>query len=454
MPARVMPNDLDAERSVLGSMLMSKNACSEALGKLHPEDFYQEPHRLIFSAMSALYAQNQPVDVTTVTAYLRNLNQLEKTGGVEYLFQLSESVPTIKHTPFYCKIIEDKAVLRRLIRQSVRIVEGAYGELENIDDFISQSEQDMLKVTRDRTTGEFKDVHSVIREVTNQLMLNSQNRGEVAGIATKFRDLDHITQGFQPGDLIIIGARPSVGKTAFALNIATNVAHKSDEAVAFFSLEMPAEQLIKRCISAMGGIEGGQLRNGEILTNDANKYYAATERVSECNLYIDDTPGIKINDLIAKARRLKQDHGLKMILIDYLQLIVGNGKESRQQEVSDISRQLKGLARELEVPLIALSQLSRSLERRDDKRPMMSDLRESGAIEQDADIIIFLYREGYYDQQADKGSDTGIVEVNVAKHRNGPTGKVELALEKNYSRFSDLARMAEPGISQSKDLRK
>ena len=215
---------------------------------------------------------------------------------------------------------------------------------------------------------------------------------------------------------------------------------------------MPAEQLIRRCIQAMGGIDGGLLRNAEILKSDANKYYAATERVSECNLYIDDTPGIKINDLIAKARRLKQEHGICLIVIDYLQLIVGNGKESRQQEVSDISRQLKGLARELEVPVIALSQLARSVEKRDDKRPMMSDLRESGAIEQDADIIIFLYREGYYDQSADKQQNTGIVEVNIAKHRNGPTGKVEVAFEKNYSRFSDLARQDESGTG-TKDLR-
>lgn len=449
---RELPNDFEAEQAVLGSMLISKQACSEVVGQLTSEDFYQEPHRLIYGAMMALYDASKPIDATTVIAHLRDMHQLDKVGGVEYLVMLSEAVPTTAHAVHYARIIEEKANLRKLIRQAENIVKGAYDEIEDVDQFISDSEQQILSVTRSRTTGEFRDVHSVIHEVTQELMRISQNNGEVAGLATKIRDFDKITQGFQKGDLVILGARPAVGKTAFALNIATNVAHRSKEAVAFFSLEMPAEQLIRRCISAMGGIDGSLLRNAEILKNDANKYYAATERVSECNLYIDDTPGIKINDLIAKARRLKQDHGLCLIMIDYLQLIVGNGKESRQQEVSDISRQLKGLARELEVPVIALSQLSRSLEKRDDKRPMMSDLRESGAIEQDADIIVFLYREGYYDQSADKQQDTGIVEVNIAKHRNGPTGKIEVAFEKNYSRFSDLARQNEPG-GGTKDLR-
>ena len=450
---RELPNDFEAEQAVLGSVLISKDALAEVVGQLTSEQFYHQAHRLIYAGMMALYDMNQPVDVTTLTAYLRDMNQLDKMGSVEYLMQLSDSVPTSAHVRYYAKIIEDKSNLRKLIFQAENIVNGAYEQIEDINQFISDSEQQILKVTRNRATGEFRDVHSVIQEVTKELMQISQNNGEVAGLATKFRDFDKITQGFQKGDLIILGARPSVGKTAFTLNIATNVAHRNAHPVAFFSLEMPAEQLIKRCISAMGGIDGSLLRNAEILKSDANKYYAATERVSECNLYIDDTPGIKINDLIAKARRLKQEHGLSLIVIDYLQLIVGNGGESRQQEVSEISRQLKALARELEVPLIALSQLSRSLEKRDDKRPMMSDLRESGAIEQDADIIIFLYREGYYDQKADKQEDTGIVEINIAKHRNGPTGKVSLALEKNYSRFSDLAKQHQEQLAPTKDLR-
>ncbi len=452
MGMRELPNDFEAEQAVLGSMLISNYACSEVIGRLNSDDFYQESHRLIYGAMLSLYDASKPIDAATVIAHLRDMNQLEKAGGVEYLVVLSESVPTTEHVEHYAKMIEEKSSLRRLIRQAENIVSGAYQEIEDVDQFISDSEQSILSVTRNRSTGEFRDVHSVIHEVTQELMRISQNNGEIAGLATKIRDFDKMTHGFQKGDLVILGARPSVGKTAFALNIATNVAHRASEAVAFFSLEMPAEQLIRRCIQAMGGIDGGLLRNAEILKSDANKYYAATERVSECNLYIDDTPGIKINDLIAKARRLKQEHGICLIVIDYLQLIVGNGKESRQQEVSDISRQLKGLARELEVPVIALSQLARSVEKRDDKRPMMSDLRESGAIEQDADIIIFLYREGYYDQSADKQQNTGIVEVNIAKHRNGPTGKVEVAFEKNYSRFSDLARQDESGTG-TKDLR-
>lgn len=449
---RELPNDFEAEQALLGSMLISKDACMEVITDLGMDDFYHEAHRLIFQGMADLYNAGKAVDATTLIAHLRDMNQLEKIGGVEYLVMLSESVPTTAHVQYYAQVVAEKANLRRLIRQAESIVSGAYQEIDDINQYISDSEQAILAVTRSRNTGEFRDVNSVIHEVTQELMRISQNNGEVAGLATKFRDFDRLTQGFQKGDLVILGARPSVGKTAFALNIATNVAHKNPEAVAFFSLEMPAEQLIRRCIQAMGGIDGSLLRNAEILKTDANKYYAATERVSECNLFIDDTPGIKINDLIAKARRLKQEHGLCLIVVDYLQLIVGSGKESRQQEVSDISRQLKGLARELEVPLIALSQLSRSLEKRDDKRPMMSDLRESGAIEQDADIIIFLYREGYYDQSVDKQQDTGIVEVNIAKHRNGPTGKVEMALEKNYSRFSDLAKQPDQQVG-TRDLR-
>ncbi len=439
MPAmiRELPNDLESEQAVLGSMLISKRACTDVIGLLMPEDFYQESHRLIYQAMTVLSQENRPVDSTALVAYLRDMNQLDKAGGVEYLAALSESVTTTRNVRYYAGIVADKANLRRLIRQAEKVISGAYQEMTSVNDFISQSEQDILAVTRSRFTGEFRDVKSVIRDVTKEMMLIQENKGEVAGLATRFRDFDRVTQGFQKGDLIILGARPAVGKTAFALNIATNVAHKNPEAVAFFSLEMPAEQLIRRSIQAMGGIDGALLRTGEILKTDANKYYAATERVSECNLYIDDTPGIKMNELIAKARRLKQEHGLSLVVVDYLQLIVGNNKESRQQEVSEISRQLKSMARELEVPVMALSQLSRNLERRDDKRPVMSDLRESGSIEQDADLVIFLYREGYYDQKADQ--DTGIVEVNIAKHRNGPTGMVEVAFEKNYSRFSDLA---------------
>ncbi len=447
------PHDIEAECSILGAMLLSKEVCYEVIGTIFSDDFYLDRHRVIFEGMSELQKKNMPIDITTLTAHLRDMGMLDKAGGVEYLLELSESVPTTAHSPYYVKIIENKSMLRRLIRQATEIIEEASSEITDVGDFISEAEKKLLNVTRNRNSGEFKDIRTVVQNVTDHLLLLNSQGGKISGVPCKFRDIDRLTSGFQKGDLIILAARPSVGKTAFALNIATNVAFQNKEAVAVFSLEMSAEQLITRSIAAMGGINSDQLRSGEIIKTNINKYHAAAERVSQCNLYIDDTPGIKINEIIAKCRRLKQEHGLCLIVIDYLQLIVGTGKsDSRQQEVSDISRQLKSLARELEVPLIALSQLSRSVEKREDKRPLMSDLRESGAIEQDADIIAFLYREDYQNMKDDKSSDTGIIEVNIAKHRNGATAKVELAFEKNFSRFSNLDRSQEPNMA-SKDIR-
>lgn len=446
--AREFPHDIEAERSLIGTMIISKEKCIDILNKTLETDFYEESHRLLFHAMSELNSQNAPVDVTTVTSYLLDHNQLDKVGGVEYLLRLSDSVPTIAHSDYYLKILRDKAILRRIIKETSQIAEAAYGDIEDINDFIDNSEKTMLAITRDRSAGEFVDVKKVIRNVTDRLNMLQSIDGNISGVKTNFRDLDKITSGFQKGDLIILAARPAMGKTAFALNIAHNVAYKSDEPVAIFSLEMPAEQLVQRIICSMGGIEGSLIRTGEILKVNANKYYAAAERVSQCNLYIDDTPGIKINEIIAKSRKLKQEQGLKMILIDYLQLIMGasNNRESRQQEVSEISRQLKMLARELEVPVIALSQLSRSVEQRPNKRPMMSDLRESGAIEQDADIVSFIYREGYYlDPSKQSEEDNGLTEIIIAKHRNGATGEVNLVFEKNYSRFSDVAPIGPDG---------
>ena len=447
---RVFPHDLEAERSLLGAMLISKDVCQDILNKCVESDFYEESHKFLFTAMSELSRQMIPVDVTTVTSYLLDHNQLDKVGGVEYLRVLSDSVPTLAHSEYYLKIIHNKAILRKIINETTRIAEGA-------DGFIDDSEKTMLAITRDRNAGEFVDVKHVIREVTDRLNKLQSIDGNISGIRTKFRDLDKITSGLQKGDLIILAARPAMGKTAFALNIAHNVAYQAEEPVAIFSLEMPASQLVQRIICSMGGIEGSTMRTGEILRTNANKYYAAAERVSKCNLYIDDTPGVKINEIVAKCRKLKQEHGLRLIVIDYLQLITGssNNRESRQQEVSDISRQLKMLARELDVPVIALSQLSRSVEQRPNKRPMMSDLRESGAIEQDADIVTFIYREGYYKASEGKEEeDNGLTEIIIAKHRNGATGEVNLAFEKNFSRFSDLAPIGPDGGGQGvRDVR-
>ena len=424
---RVFPHDLEAERSLLGSMLISKEACQDILNKCEDRDFYEESHKVLFNAMSELSRQNIPVDVTTITSYLLDHSQLDKVGGVEYLRQLSDSVPTLAHSEYYLKIIHNKSILRKIINETTKIAENAFGDIEDIDGFIDESEKTMLAITRDRNAGEFVDVKKVIREVTDRLNKLQSIDGNISGIRTNFRDLDKITSGLQKGDLIILAARPAMGKTAFALNIAHNVAFKSEDPVAIFSLEMPASQLVQRIICSMGGIEGSTMRTGEILKTNANKYYAAAERVSKCNLYIDDTPGVKINEIVAKCRKLKQEHGLKLIVIDYLQLITGssNNRESRQQEVSDISRQLKMLA-----------------------SPMMSDLRESGAIEQDADIVTFIYREGYYKASEGKEEeDNGLTEIIIAKHRNGATGEVNLAFEKNFSRFTDLAPIGPDGSS-------
>lgn len=454
--AREYPHDIEAERSLLGSMLISKDACNEILSLATVDDFYLDSHRILFESMQAIDSQNNPVDVTTLTSYLMDKKSLDKVGGVEYLLQLSESVPTTAHSHYYLKILNEKSLLRKLIQQSTQIIENAYGEVDNINDFIGEAEKNFLNVTRDRNAGEFKDVKSVIQSVTDRLIMLQKQNGEISGVKTGYYDLDKLTSGFQRGDLIILAARPSVGKTAFALNVAYNVSYKSDEAVAVFSLEMPAEQLIQRIICSAGSLKAESLRSGSILKESNERYYAAADKVSKCNLYIDDTPGIRVGEIAAKCRRLQRDHGLKMIIIDYLQLISGpaNSRESRQQEVSDISRQLKMIARELKVPVIALSQLSRSVEKRDNKRPVLSDLRESGAIEQDADIVSFIHREDYQDPKKEAETQ-GATDIIIAKHRNGALADIRLVFLKQYSKFANPARSDQQinPLESTKDLR-
>lgn len=439
--AREYPHDLVAERSLLGSMLISSDVCQTVLSLASKDDFYLDSHRILFEAMQNIYADNSPVDVTTLTSYLIDKKLLDKTGGVEYLLELSESVPTTSHSEHYLKRLNEKALLRRLIKESTEIIKKAYGDVENINDFIGEVEKDFLNVTRDRNAGEFQNVKSVIQKVTDRLVMLQKADGKISGVKTGYYDLDKLTSGFQKGDLIILAARPSVGKTAFALNVAYNVSYKSDEAVAIFSLEMPAEQLIQRIICSAGSLKAESLRSGSILKESSERYYAAADKVSKCNLYIDDTPGIRVGEIAAKCRRLKREQGLKMIVIDYLQLISGpaNSRESRQQEVSDISRQLKMIARELEVPVLALSQLSRSVEKRDNKRPVLSDLRESGAIEQDADIVSFIHREDYQDPKKEAETQ-GATDIIIAKHRNGALADIRLVFLKQFSKFANPAR--------------
>ncbi|WP_163527896.1 replicative DNA helicase [Halobacillus ihumii] len=436
---RTPPHNIEAEQAVLGAVFLEPEAMSTAAEYLLPEDFYRASHQRIFEVMLTLSDRGEPIDLVTVTTALSNNKVLEEVGGVSYLSDIANSVPTAANVGYYTKIVSEKSTLRGLIRTATDIVTSGFAEEENIEDVLNSAEKDILEVSSRKNSGAFKSIKDVLIDVYDNIEMLHNNDGNVTGIPTGYRDLDQITSGFQRNDLIIIAARPSMGKTAFALNIAQNVAVHTEENVAIFSLEMGADQLVSRMLCAEGNIDAQRLRTGRMESDDWNKLTMAMGSLSNAGIYIDDTPGIRVSEIRSKCRRLKQEHGLGMILIDYLQLIQGsaNSKENRQQEVSEISRSLKGLARELNVPLIALSQLSRGVESRQDKRPMMSDLRESGSIEQDADIVGFLYRDDYYDQESE---NQNIIEIIISKQRNGPVGNVELAFVKEYNKFVDLDR--------------
>lgn len=436
--SRTPPHSIEAEQAVIGAIFLEPEAMSTASEFLLPHDFYRPSHQRIFQVMLKLSDRGEPIDLLTVTNALNSSKQLEDVGGVSYLTELADAVPTAANISYYTKIVEEKSVLRRLIRTATDIVTESFNREDEIEDVLSEAEKNILDVSNRQNANAFKNIKDVLIDVYDNIEKLHEKKGDVTGIPTGFKDLDHITSGFQRNDLIIVAARPSVGKTAFALNVAQNVAIKTDENVAIFSLEMGADQLVNRMLCAEGNIDAQRLRTGNLEPEDWTKLTMAMGSLSNAGVFIDDSPGIRVNEIRSKCRRLKQEHGLGMILIDYLQLIQGSGasaKENRQQEVSEISRSLKGLARELEVPVIALSQLSRGVEQRQDKRPMMSDLRESGSIEQDADIVGFLYRDDYYDKESEKQN---IIEIIIAKQRNGPVGTVELAFVKEYNKFVDL----------------
>ncbi|HIX42676.1 DNA helicase [Kurthia sp. 3B1D] len=431
---RVMPHNEEAEQSVIGAIFLEPQALVTASEVLVPEDFYNAAHKLIFETMLTLNDQRTAIDTVTVAEELSNKNMLDDVGGIMYITEIASAVPTAANVAFYASIVAEKSVLRRLIRTATKIVEDGYTREDEVTELLGEAEKQIMEVASRKNSSDFKHIKGVLVETYDHVEQLQNRQGDITGIPTGFRDLDKLTAGFQRGDLIIVAARPSVGKTAFALNVAQAVGTKTDENVAIFSLEMGAEQLVMRMLCAEGNIDAQVLRTGALTTEDWGKLTLAMGALSRAGIYIDDAAGIRINDIRAKCRRLKQEHGLGMILIDYLQLIQGPGKagQNRQQEVSDISRSLKGLARELEVPVIALSQLSRGVEQRQDKRPMMSDLRESGSIEQDADIVAFLYREDYYDKETE---DANTIEIIVAKQRNGPTDTVKLAFKKEYNKF-------------------
>ncbi|MEG1494798.1 MAG: replicative DNA helicase [Bacilli bacterium] len=438
MAVKNLPNNIEAEQSVLGAMFLSKYALEKACETLNCGSFYLDSHNKIFSAMKDLAEKKAPVDLTTVTSELKNKNQLSEIGGVEYLSEILSLVPTAANIEYYLKIVEDDAILRNLIETATSVVTMGYDSETSVNETLDEAEKKILNVVKNRKSSEFRNIKDVLYKAQADLEKLSLAKGEVTGLPTGWYGIDKITAGFHENEFIVIAARPAMGKTAFALNFSTYIAMNTDKTVALFNLEMSAEQLAMRMLSSLGQIDGYKLRTGNLLNNDWKRVNEAISQLSEAKLVIDDTPGITIGEIRSKCRRLaSSEEGLGIVVIDYLQLISGGGKygANRQQEVSDISRALKTMAMELHVPVIALAQLSRAVEGREDKRPILSDLRESGSIEQDADIVSFLYREDYYNKEARSNDNSGVSEFIIAKHRSGPTATIELLFKRDTSTF-------------------
>ena len=443
MALKTLPNNLEAEESVLGACFLSKYALQKACENLTEESFYSDKNAKIFATLSSLMEQKIPIDLTTVTTDLKNKKVLSEIGGVEYLTEVLNFVPTATNIDYYIKTVQDNAILRNLIETATQIASDGYDTNEDVNEVLDDAEKKILGIVKNRKSSEFRSIREVLIKTENDLEKLAQTKGEITGLATGWYDFDKLTAGLHENEFIIIAARPAMGKTAFALNLATHIAMNNDKSVALFNLEMGAEQLAMRILSSLGQIEGYKLRTGNLLNNDWKRINEATSQLADTNLFIDDTPGITIGEIRSKCRRLaSSEKGLGIVIIDYLQLISGgkNYGTNRQQEVSDISRSLKTLAMELHVPVIALAQLSRGVEAREDKRPIMSDLRESGSIEQDADIVSFLYRDDYYNKEARREDDISISELIIGKHRNGPTATIELLFKKNTSTFLSLKK--------------
>ena len=460
MQDRVPPQNIEAEQSVIGAMLIDKNAVSLVTEKLMPEDFYRQAHQVIYSAILTLHSKNEPIDMITLINELKKMNRLDDVGGVAYITLLANVVPTAANAKFHAQIVEDKSILRQLVEGGTAIASLGYEGADDVPVIIDQAEKMILRISNRKGSKDFAEISEVLSDTINHIQAVLESRQSITGVATGFVDLDKLTAGLHPSDFIILAARPSMGKTALALNIAQNVAIRGaregqkKKRVAFFSLEMSREQLVQRMLCSEADVDAQRLRAGADIrdkdTDNAdlwNKLWVAADLLSNAQIFIDDTPGITIMEMRSKARRLQAEGGLDLVVIDYLQLMQGtsgrNSTDNRQQEVSEISRGLKALARELNVPVLALSQLSRSVEARQVKKPMLSDLRESGSLEQDADIVMFLYRDDYY-----KGAEeapTHITELIVAKHRNGPVGRVNLFFKNECTKFISLARRPEDG---------
>lgn len=444
----VPPQDIEAEQAVLGAIFLDAEALVEAMAQIEPQDFYRRAHQIVFRSMIALNDRNENIDIITLKSQIESENTLEDVGGISYLTELSQVTPTASGVAHYAKIVKDKSTLRELIQAATKIVKEGYSQEGSVEEIVEAAEKGILNVSEKRNSTGFQAISDVLNSTMEHIDRLSQQNEDITGLPTGYPELDKMTAGLQPEELIILAARPAVGKTAFALNIAQNIGTRTDRSVAIFSLEMGAESLVNRMLCAEGTIEAGHLRTGQLTEQEWHNLIMAMGSLSNTSIFIDDTPGIKVSEIRARCRRLAQEKGnLGLILIDYLQLIEGSGRESRQQEVSEISRQLKKLAKELKVPVIALSQLSRSVEQRQDKRPVLSDIRESGSIEQDADIVAFLYREDYYQRQGtedDKNEDEqavdDVIEVIIEKNRSGARGTVELLFKKEYNKFASISR--------------
>ena len=435
---RIPPHSVESEQSILGSVLLDKDAMITVSETIRPDDFYKEAHKIMYECMIKLSNKGEPIDLITLTEELRKQGHLDDVGGISYITSLSTIVPTTSNVKYYADIVKEKSVLRKLIKASNDIINLGYDGSTKIEDVLDRAEKKIFDISQEKTSDDFKSINSVLMDAYDMIEYLYTNKTEMTGITTGFTDLNKKMNGLQRTDLILIAARPAMGKTAFSLNLVQNAALKGDASVAVFSLEMSKDQLVQRMLSSQSNVELKKLKTGKLGENDWPRIIDAMAVLSNAKIHIDDTPGIKISELRSKCRKLKIEQGLDLILIDYLQLMEGEGNnESRQQEISKISRSLKIIAKELNCPVVALSQLSRAPEQRADHRPMLSDLRESGAIEQDADIVMFLYRDEYYHPDSDRKN---IGEVIIAKNRHGETGAVELVWLGEVQKFADKSR--------------
>ena len=437
---RVLPHSIEAEQAVIGAMLMDKEAILTSSEIISGEDFYQSAYGVIFEAIVEIYNEGKPVDLITLQTRLKEKDVPAEISSLEFVRELVTAVPTSANVKYYAEIVSDKAMLRRLIKLNEEIENMCYLGKEPMEAVLETTEKKVFELVQRRNTGDFVPIKQVVLNALDKIEMASKNAGSVTGIPTGFLDLDYKTAGLQPSDLVLVAARPSMGKTAFVLNIAQHVAFKAKKTVAIFSLEMSKEQLVNRLFALEAQVDAQSLRTGNLKDTDWEKLIESAGTIGKSNLIIDDTPGISISELRSKCRKYKIEHGLDLIIIDYLQLMtgrVGSRSESRQQEISEISRALKGVARELNVPVIALSQLSRAVEQRPDHRPMLSDLRESGAIEQDADVVMFIYRDDYYNKDTELKN---IAEIIIAKQRNGAIGTVNLTWLPQYTKFANYLK--------------